>query len=178
MAVACILQAPSTSIGSFVFTSKVATGMHSYSRSSMYTMTAIRKISVTGGESERRRLKRAYCTNDVPGERSVDEVSCFFFTSFPDFFFFRFADFFALSPSFMYAIRVPIPVSLRRRPPVVSFHCHHGRFVGPDRRGLCSRAFRTASPSFLQTLCANTCSRHKRHLRKGQAVLMPRAAVG
>lgn len=106
----------------------------------MYTTTTIRKISVAGGESKRRRLERAYCTYDVPGERSVDEVS-FFFLSY-----FRLSIFCSLS-LFVYAIRVPISVSLRRRPPVVSFHCHYRRFVGPDRQD-CARVHFPYAPSF------------------------------
>lgn len=115
--------------------------MHSYSRSSMYTMTAIRKISVTGGESERRRLKRAYCTNDVPGERSVDEVSCFFFPFL----------FFAL-PIYLLSLllsctRSVFPFRSRFEDglPLLAFIA---TMVASSARQeeLCSRAFRTASP--------------------------------
>lgn len=60
-------------MGSFVFTPKVVPCMHAYILQDFMYYDYNSQDNATGGESRRRRLKRLYCTHDVPGT-SVDEA--------------------------------------------------------------------------------------------------------
>lgn len=156
-------------MGPFVFASKVATCMHTYSRTSYvyYDYNSQDKRGRRGKQEAAAETRVLH----IRRARRKKRRRVFFF-----FFLFSLVDF--LLSLFFSFTRFAFPFRSRFEDglPLLAFIATIVASSAQTGRIVLACTFRTPPP-FLQALCANTFSRHRRHLRKGQAVLMPRAAV-